>query len=27
MTHEVVSAAAEATLGEVAELMRDRNVG
>ena len=27
MTHEVVSAAADATLGEVAELMRDRNVG
>ena len=27
MTHEVVTAAADATLGEVAELMRDRNVG
>ncbi|MEA2373899.1 MAG: hypothetical protein QOD53_362 [Thermoleophilaceae bacterium] len=27
MTHEVVSATLEATLGEVAELMRDRNVG
>jgi CBS domain-containing protein len=27
MTHEVVTAAAGATLGQVAELMRDRNVG